>query len=149
MTSFLEDLKNEKAKNENKNEEVINEILNYFKAELDSEMFESALKNRLIKAIKNNKNVCDTWIEFWNYHSGCSETYFDITPCNRWTSNEGGFNSRYYKGVCLYDIHKEVTRSLLRMYMNKLSDLGLHATFTDDTGSIGYQKWKVTIDLDF
>lgn len=149
MADFLEDLRKVKTENENKNENVISEILKYFKEQLDSENFEIGLKDRLTKAIRNNEKEYDTWVEFWDYHSGCSDTHFSVPVCKVWYSDKTGYDSKYYKNVTLYDIHKKVIDNLLRMYVDKLCDLGLKVMCVDDTGKIGYKKWKVIISLDF
>ena len=149
MTGFLEDLQKVKMENENKNTEVANEIINYFRDVLKSEKFELELKNELIRAIKDNRTTYNTWVEFWNYSSGCSDTHFSVFRF-WWTNKENsGYQSRRYKGVDLYDISRDVIDSLLRMYMTKLSSLGLSATYEGDECHLKYPKWKVTINLNF
>lgn len=123
--SFLEDINKAKSEQNSINEEIIKEIVEHFKGELASEKFESNLKNRIISNIQDNRTHTDITVHFWDYHSGCSETNFRISCCHDWTNHLSNWDSRYYKGVRLYDLRHEVTPILVRILSNKLDELGV------------------------
>lgn len=139
--AFLEDLQNVKMETEKVNNDIVCEIVNYFKEEMASERFENELKSRIMGDIKNNRKETCLQVEFWEHHDGCSPTNFYVSGCERWCKGT------YYNGVRLLDVSKDVVHELLIMFTKKLSDLGLTYRVENYGGRLGYPHWLVYIDL--
>lgn len=127
--TFLEEIK-EMENNRNSRESiVINDILNYFRVKMESDDFKNALKNDYIKrAINNGKHTTILPIEFWEYSTGCQNTYFSVGGCGRWElePKNNVYDSHYnYKGIRLHDIHKTICSKLSTMLQDKIKELGL------------------------
>ena len=60
-------------------------------------------------------------INFWEYHSGCPDTYFSCGG-KRWYNPEIQYNyeSIFYRGIRLYDIQKEICNYLEKRLMKKM-----------------------------
>ena len=142
---FIEDLQNVKTETENKNENVVMEILKHFRTQINSTKFEDRLKKRLTDSIKDNKRETRLEIEFWDYHDGCSATNFYASCCDTW---ELAYGEHYYNGVRLTDVSKEVVNHhLLPMFIDKLRELGLTYRIEEYGGRLGYPHWIVYVDL--
>ena len=66
-------------------------------------------------------------IKFWQYHEGCSDTYFYCSGLS-WENpeNKHGIKSWEYKGVKLRDIQDEVCGYLTRTLIDRMEQLGFH-----------------------
>ena len=121
--TFIDELRNKSDMHETVEKEVVNEIINEFRKYFDSGKFESYLK-RWIDATAIQKREAVLLVNFWNYSSGCSDTYFRCGG-KEWKNPEGkGWNSQNYKGVYLHDIHREVCQVLLAILRSKVESMG-------------------------
>lgn len=150
--SFLEEIKKIETDRNSKENIALNDILDYFKDKIYSDNFQNVLKENYIKkAINNGKNSCELYIEFWEYHSGCSPTYISTSCCNMFEikGTSGDYNSYYnYKDIRLKDIHKRVCSKISNMLKEKIKELGLEIIETrrdDDKYRYGYYKEIITI----
>ena len=115
----IEMLKNDRL---NKEEEVINEIVDYFKKEFKSDHYKDYLKNLIKNEINRSRSELKFKTEFWEYQSGCSETHFRC----------GGYEFKLdyketeYKGVSLIDIQYKVGEKLDNLFIETIQDLGLN-----------------------
>lgn len=125
--TFLEEIKEMENDRNSKESIVINDILDYFRDRMESDNFKNALKNNYIKdAINKGKHTAILHIEFWEYSSGCSKTYFSVGGCGRWElepKNNASYHN--YKGIRLCNIHKKICLKLSSMLQDKIKELGL------------------------
>lgn len=150
--SFLEEINNMQNDRNNKENIVVEDIVNYFKEKMEREEWKDILKDIYIKkAINEGKNTCDLRIEFWEYSCGCSDTYISVSSCGKFEiiGEEGNYNSRYnYKGIRLKEIHKRVCSEISKVFKEKLRQLGLliiNSEREDNNYRFGYYKEKITI----
>lgn len=148
--SFLDEIKEIETNRNDRENVVIDDILNYFKDKLYSDNFKNNLKDNYIKrAINNGKDYCELMIEFWEYHSGCSNTYISVGGCGRFELKNDSSDSPYnYKGIRLYDIHKRICSKLSDLLKTRLSELGLQVVATereDDKFRFDYYKERIKI----
>lgn len=150
--SFIEEIKELANDRNNKEDLVINEIIDYFKEKMYSKKFEENLKELYIKkAINQGKNNCDLWIEFWEYCSGCSYTNIYVGGCGKFElkGEDNNYKSYYdYKGIRLCDIHKKVCNRLSTLLKNRLEELGLKVSSSerlDNNYRFNYYKEKIKI----
>ena len=150
--SFIDEIKEMENDRNSKENIVVNDILEYFKERMENEKFTEVLKNNYIKeAINEGKNTCDLMIEFWEYSSGCSNTYIYVGGCGRFElkPTDDDYHSHYdYKGIRLKDIHKRICKELSKMLKEKLEELGLTILSSereDDNYRFKYYKEKITI----
>ena len=121
--AFTDELRNKYEMQGMLEKEVVNEIINEFREYFDSGKFEAYLK-RWIDATAIQKRESVLLVNFWNYLSGCSDTCFRCGG-KTWKNPEGtGWNSRNYKGISLYDIHREVCQVLLEILRAKVESMG-------------------------
>lgn len=121
--AFIDELRNKSDMYETSEKDVINEIIDEFREYFDSGKFEAYLK-RWIDATAIQKREAVLLVNFWNYSSGCSDTYFRCGG-KEWKNPEGkGWNSQNYKGVYLHDIHREVCQVLLAILRSKVESMG-------------------------
>lgn len=144
--NLAERMKSASIKEENLNQIVAQEIYNYFEDIFESGKFETELEKRLTqsKDTINNRSYKMN-VEFWDYHSGCSSTHFRIF-CFEWNNPEGkSFESRNYKGVRLFSIHKEVCARLFQMTIDKLHKMGFVTSYQGNYNNLGYYEKEITI----
>lgn len=149
--SFIDEIKEiENDRNSTENI-VINEILEYFKEKMYNDPFKENLKEYIKKAINNGKNTCDLNVEFWEYHSGCSNTNIYVSGCGKFEikGNNDSYDSKYnYKGIRLYDIHKRLCSTLSDSLKDRLRELDLKVVSSEREDSkyrFDYYKEKITI----
>ena len=123
MGNFLDDINKVKTEHQNEQNTVINEIVCFFQKQLADPAFEEKLKKDIINSIKRNSHT-NLKVEFWEHHSGCSETHYGMSFCKRFVGNSGYMNS-CYNNVDLHDIRHDVIPKLCELCENKLSSLGL------------------------
>lgn len=124
--SLINELRAKSEIVENKREEVIAEIKASFDKVLNGERFEKHLE-RYIDAsdIKDRKTFMN--VEFWEYHEGCTTTYFKCGGIVWYNpENKDGCNSHTYKGVELRSINKEVCNYLASKLMDRMNELGFN-----------------------
>lgn len=122
--NLVDELKEKSNELYNIKQEVIEEIKEYFDAYLNSNRFEEFLRGK-IRDDEIRKREIVLSINFWEYHSGCPDTYFACGG-KRWCNPENQHNheSIFYRGIRLYDIQKEICNYLEKRLMKKMIDLG-------------------------
>ncbi len=149
--SFIEEVKNMENERKNKEKEVCEDIINFFKNKMKSEKFEENLKRYIKDAIDNGKSSVNLKIEFWEYISGCSSTYIYVSCCGEFklTGKENDYDSYYcYKGIRLKNIHKDLCNKLSNLFKDKIEELGLkivNSERLDDNYKFNYYKENITI----
>lgn len=137
--SLINELRGRSNKVDDIRKEVIEEIKSYFDGYLESENFEKNLKKYISQEdIKKREKMLQ--IQFWAYHSGCSNTYF-YCGGKKWTNpeNEYGVSSWDYKGISLYSIHDEICSYLENRLIKKMRSLGFSfLRERDDRGRLDY-----------
>lgn len=142
--SFIQEIKEIENNRNNQEEIVINEIVDYFKEKLNSDKYKEYLKKRITDKINESKNTLELNIEFWNYHSGCSETNFSCGGI-KFKLDYGKYD---YKGIKLYDIQHKVCDKLSVLLCDKLEELGLtivSKTRHDNEYRFGYHNEKIIV----
>ena len=146
MATIVEQLKQASLSEEEKQQQVIDEIVNYFNEKLNAPEFEEdILKYCSSKdAIINRKEWMDT--EFWGWSSGCSDTRFRTARIT-WENPENpqGYKSYYYKDVDLHKIQKQIGPKLLQMTVDKFKSLGFNVSVEDQESWLQYYHKRVTI----
>lgn len=145
--SIIEEIKQTAKTEEEKRAEIKEEIVSFFRNYLNSEKFTETIKSWCQKAIKcygHNYTTID--VQFWNYHSGCSSTYFGIGS-EEWKNPEAsdGWESRRYKGVELYQLQNDIGPRLTEMTKSKLIELGFTISVQDKTSWLEYYHKEITI----
>lgn len=142
--SFIQEIKEMEKDRREKENDVINEIVNYFNEKFNDVKYEEYLKKRIEEEINASKKQLNLKIEFWNYSSGCMSTNFSC----------GGkvFKLEYgkydYKGIELYDIQHKVCDKLSILLCNKLEELGLtivSKTRHDNEYRYDYHNEKIVV----
>ena len=98
----------------------------------------------LIVFASSNSGHLTLNIEFWNYHSGCSETNFSCGGI-KFKLDYGKYD---YKGIELYDIQHKVCDKLSILLCDKLEELGLtivSKTRHDNEYRFGYHNEKIIV----
>lgn len=137
--SLLNELKNKSENIENIKKSIIEEIKRYFDEKFETDALEKAIKSRIGKRELEERKVylCTS---FWAYHDGCSDTYFGCGGiCWHNPENEKYYESRYYKGVELQTIHKEICPYLSYKLKDKMQELGFKLLSEEDKE--GYLKY--------
>lgn len=124
--------------------EVKYEIISYFKDYIDSGDFERSLESRLTNEAKSKREM-SLFVEFWNYVSGCSDTYFGVGS-KRWENpNDSGYRGTSYKGVLLNSISVDVCEEVLKMTISALEKMGFRTRCEDVPSRLGRFNKKVYI----
>ena len=142
--SFIQEIKEIENERKEKENDVINEIVNYFNEKFNDVKYEEYLKKRIKEEINNSKKHLTLNIEFWNYHSGCSETNFSCGGI-KFKLDYGKYD---YKGIELYDIQHKVCDKLSVLLCDKLEELGLtivSKTRHDNEYRFGYHNEKIIV----
>ena len=126
-----ESLKEDLFEEDNGNKQsVINEIVNYFVDEFNSERYIKKLKELCIRSARNGYNNETFYLEFWGGYDGAGNTRFEVySPNVRWEEGEG-YQKRKYKGVNLYDINFSVMEKVERAFMDLLIREGITPLLT-------------------
>lgn len=125
-------------------EAVIDEIFEYFENVFNSGRFEKEFEKR-ITADNLSKRLVNIGVSFWNYTSGCSDTYFRIS-CFYWHNPEGkGWDSKTYKGIKLSDIQKELGRKLLNLTEYHLKQMGFNIRIENKESWLDYYDKNIVV----
>lgn len=149
--SFLEEIEEMKNNRNDTENIIVNEIVDYFKEKMNNEKFKEYLKEYIKKAINNGKTNCDLRIEFWEYSSGCSNTYIYVPCCGKFEikGEYDNYDSHLnYKGIRLKDLHKRICTILSDLFKTKIKELGLKVVSServDNNYRFGYYKEDITI----
>ena len=143
--SILERLKENSDQVQNNEEEVINEIVEYFRNYLNSEQFEQWLERACTDKNIASKREFTMNVEFWGYQSGCSGTQFEVA-WHSWKSEPYyGYESYTYKGVNLNNIQRTVGDRLLNLLTEKMREIGFKYVARYNESWLKYFNMLVTI----
>lgn len=137
--SLIDELRAKSESAESVRREVVEEIKAYFDKYLRSDELENYLRNKIGKSEIQERKVFMR-VEFWEYHDGCSTTYFHCGGCEWYNpKNKDGYESHKYKGVELRTINHEVCGYLSEKLENKMNELGFHIVSKGDKNNrFGY-----------
>ena len=145
IMNLIDELKAKSNQADNTKQEIIEEIKNYFDEYLNSERFEKFLKANIreddIRARRKN-----LYVEFWEYHSGCTTTNF-YCGGKQWFNPEckDGWNSHYYKNIELRTIHDKICQYLTMRLISRMSELGFTVLCKENKmGRMEYYKMSIT-----
>lgn len=125
MSSLIERLDKRSKYIDEKERTVMDEIYDYFQSKFYSGEFEDALEDCLMRDSVLRERKYEVRIEFWNYVSGCSPTYFRCGPMLwRNPQNPEGTDSWNYHGVYLADISSKTVETLTDQLLHNLTSLG-------------------------
>ena len=149
--SFIEEIREMANDKTNKENIVIEDIVKYFKEKMETDTFKDNLKARIKDAINKGKTSCELRIEFWEYCSGCSNTYISVSGCKRFELeyDVDDYDSHFcYKGINLKQIHKRLCGTLSDIYKEKLRELGLFIKGSrrrDNEGRFDYYREDIIV----
>lgn len=144
MKNFMDEIKELKNNREQQEELVINEIRDYFEDKFDSQEYKDYLKERIAREINNGKDTITFTTEFWEYQSGCSETYFSCGG-KKFSLKDEKYD---YKGIDLSSIQVKVGDVLSSLFIHKMTELGLKVIDTrrkDNEYRYNYYKNDIII----
>jgi len=132
IMSLINELRIKSNNADNKKQEVISEIKEYFDNYLNSDQLEKFLRANIKEDdIKARKKLII--IEFWNYASGCSTTSFYCAGLYWYNpENKEGWESHYYKTIELRSIQDDVCDYLEKKLRLKMEDLGFTLLSKED-----------------
>ena len=129
----------------NERDTVIQDIEKYFKSKFASSEFDAELESYIKRYGKIPERFADLDVEFWNHHSGCTDTYFRCL-CYTWFNPDAtGWGSRVYKGIELYDISKELGDRLVEIATYNLRQKGFSTCVSNVESGLGYYHKRITI----
>ena len=133
--NLINELKQKSNEAYNVKQEVIREIKDYFNEYLNSDDFENYLRTHIDKE-EIEKRETSLIVEFWEYHIGCSDTYF-YCGGKRWNNPEVqySYDSRKYKEVMLCDIQSDVCQYLETKLIHRMKELGFNYLRQDKVGN--------------
>lgn len=124
--SFIEDIHKIQAERITTEQDVIDEILDYFNNRYNDEEYEKWLKKRIVDKIENSKRTLMLKVEFWEYHSGCSPTHIESGGVLFEIPYSEIHKDNYcYKGIKLVDIQEKLCDKISSLLVKKLRELGL------------------------
>ena len=137
--NLINELRAKSANAETIKSEVIAEIKNCFDKYLNGDGLETYLRSRIGDTEIKERKVF-MMVEFWEYHDGCSTTYFHCGG-GVWYNpeNKNGWESHRYKGIELITINKEIGDYLSSRLMSRMNELGFYLVSKEDQKSrFGY-----------
>ena len=124
-----------------KEEEVTNEIVNFFAEKFASgemmDAFEKSLREKEICSRK--KNIA---LEFWKYIPGCSETYFGLLG-KQWSPEDD--RDYRHKGVNLTNIYKNVLLAIAELARENFEKEGFEVEIHLCDGKRCYDTYVIEI----
>ena len=138
LAEKLAQMSNEQA---TKEEEVTNEIVNFFAEKFASGEMMNALEKNL-----REKEIClrkkDINLEFWRYTPGCSETYFGLLG-KKWSpEDDRGYE---HKGVNLVNIYKNVLLAIAELARENFEKEGFEVKLLPDNSNKLYKTYIIEI----
>jgi len=117
----LETLKKKAESNEAIEKSIMDEIVAYFYNWIYSDMFD----NYVVSVANVDKRNVEIFIEFWQYHSGCSATNFRVGNCFWYNpENPHNYESCKYKGIELKNINFAVCNALYNTLIDIMEEKG-------------------------
>lgn len=105
---------------------IVNEIVEDFKKYIDDGNFTNCIERRLSDKNVISEREFKMTCKFWEYHSGCSGTYFGACGW-KWKNpecDEYSTRSYEYKGVRLKDVQDDVTFAICDLIKNEMRSEG-------------------------
>ena len=138
LAEKLAQMSNEQA---TKEEEVTNEIVNFFAEKFASgEMMDALEKNlREEEIYSRKKNIT---LEFWRYIPGCSETYFGLLG-KKWSPEDD--RDYRHKGVNLANIYKNVLLAIAELARENFEKEGFEVEVHLSDGKRCYETYIIEI----
>ena len=138
LAEKLAQMSNEQA---TKEEEVTNEIVNFFVEKFESgemmDAFEKSLREKEIHLRKKNIDL-----EFWTYIPGCSETYFGLLGKEWKPENDHGYE---HKGVNLKNIYKDVLCEIAELTKENFEEEGFEVKIRPNEKNKRYDTYVIEI----
>lgn len=138
LAEKLAQMSNEQA---TKEEEVTNEIVNFFAEKLESGEMMDAFEKRLGK-----QEIClrkkSIYLEFWTYIPGCSETYFGLLGKEWKPENDHGYE---YKGVNLNNIYKDVLCEIAELTKENFEEEGFEVKIRPNEKNKRFETYVIEI----
>ena len=138
LAEKLAQMSNEQA---TKEEEVTNEIVNFFAEKFASgemmDAFEKSLREKEICSRK--KNIA---LEFWKYIPGCSETYFGLLG-KQWSPEDD--RDYRHKGVNLTNIYKNVLLAIAELARKNFEKEGFEVKLLPNNNDKCYETYIIEI----
>ena len=126
---------------ETKEEEVTNEIVNFFVEKFETGEMMDAFEKRLGK-----QEIClrkkDIDLEFWVYIPGCSETYFGLLGKKWRPEDDRGYE---HKGVNLKNIYKDVLLKIAELTRENFEKEGFEVKLLPDNRNKLYKTYIIEI----
>lgn len=124
-----------------KEEEVANEIVNFFAEKFESgemmDAFEKRLREEEIHSRKKNIDL-----EFWVYIPGCSETYFGLLG-KKWSPEDDRGDE--HKGVNLKNIYKDVLCEIAELTKENFEEEGFEVKIRPDEKNKCFETYIIEI----
>lgn len=126
---------------------VRDEIINAYADYVKSQSFQDYIKGRLDSEALNNR-MLKIYVEFWEYHEGCSGTHF---RCGGWRWRnpdvpEYSYEGNKYKGVRLLDIQLPVVEGVCDVFKNAMREEGFsNISIIRQKNNLGYADYEVVV----
>ena len=138
LAEKLAAMSNEQA---TKEEEVTNEIVNFFAEKFASgemmDAFEKSIQNQDVCSRKKN-----LYLEFWTYIPGCGETYFGLLG-KKWKPEDD--RDYRHKGVNLTNIYKNVLLAIAELARENFEKEGFEVEIHLCDGKRCYDTYVIEI----
>ena len=138
LAEKLAAMSNEQA---TKEEEVTNEIVNFFAEKFASgemmDAFEKSIQNQDVCSRKKN-----LYLEFWTYIPGCGETYFGLLG-KKWKPEDD--RDYRHKGVNLTNIYKNVLLAIAELARENFEKEGFEVEVHLCDGKRCYDTYVIEI----
>ncbi len=124
-----------------KEEEVTNEIVNFFVDKFENGEMMTALENSLREQeiCSRKKDIC---LDFWTYIPGCSETYFGLLG-KKWKP-ENSYDYEH-KGVNLKNIYKDVLLKIAELARENFEKEGFEVEVRPDEKDKRFETYVIEI----
>ena len=124
-----------------KEEEVTNEIVNFFVEKFETGEMMTAFEKSL-----REQEVClrkkSIYLEFWTYIPGCSETYFGLLGKKWKPENDHDYE---HKGVNLKNIYKDVLREIAELTKENFEEEGFEVEVRPDEKDKRFETYVIEI----
>lgn len=146
MATVIEKIREASQIAEATHNQVIAEIVEYFKQKFNSKEFEEYLVTKCTESNTAKDRQISWSVEFWGYHEGCSPTHF-YSMGQGWRNPENpeGYESYFYKGIDLRNIQKAAGAQILQVTLDKLHELGFTTKVEDQESWLKYYHKVIII----
>ena len=124
-----------------KEEEVINEIVNFF-----TEKFQNGEMMIAFEKSLGKQEIClrkkSIYLEFWTYIPGCSETYFGLLGKEWKPEDDHGYE---HKGVNLKNIYKDVLCEIAELTKENFEEEGFEVKIRPNEKNKRFETYIIEI----